>query len=56
MIERRQRGIEPAVMIQNCAGAIYIDRSPEFLGHARKIDIFAMKTSVAVMKRMHKIL
>ena len=53
MIERRERGVETAVMIENRPGAIYIERRPEFLLDARKIDIFAVKFAVVVMKRMH---
>lgn len=53
MIERAKSGIEPAVMIQNRAGAINIQRRPEFLGDTCKIDIFAVKTAVVVMEEMH---
>ena len=54
MIERRERGIEPPVMIEDCSRAIYIERRAKFLRDARKIDIFAMELAVAVVERMHR--
>ncbi len=54
MIERRECGVEPAVMIENRARAVDIKRRPKLFGDARKIDIFAMKLAVAITKRMHK--
>ena len=40
-------------MIENCSGAIDIQRRPKFLRHVSKIDIFAVKLAIAIMKRMH---
>ena len=54
MIERRNGGIEPLVMIENCSRAIDIERRPKFLRDLRKIDIFAVKLTVPVMERMHR--
>jgi len=53
MIEWRKRGIEPAVMIENCARAVDIKRRPEFFRDAPEINIFAVKLAVAITKRMH---
>ena len=53
MIKRRERGIEALVMIENGAGAIYIERCAELLRGASKIDIFAAKFAVAVAERVH---
>ena len=53
MIDIAQRAIEPLVMIEDCPGAINVERRSKFVGHARKIDIFSVKFPVAVMKRMH---
>ena len=54
MIEWRKRGIEPAVMIENCARAVDIKRRTELFSDAPKIDIFAVKLAVAIAKRMHR--
>ena len=54
MIERRECSIETLVMIEDCASAIYIERGAELLRSPGKIDIFAIKFSVAISKRMHK--
>ena len=40
-------------MIENCSGAIDIERRPKLLRHAGKIDIFAVKLAITIMKRMH---
>ncbi len=53
MIQWRNGGIKPLVMIENRPGAIYVERRPKFLRDPRKIDIFAVKLAVAVMERMH---
>ena len=53
MIEWRNGGIEPLVMIENCFRAIDIERRSKFLRDPRKIDIFAVKLTVAVMERVH---
>jgi hypothetical protein len=50
MIQRREGGIEPVIMVKNCSGTIYIERRPESLRDLCKIDIFAVKLPVAVMK------
>jgi hypothetical protein len=54
MIQRRERGIEPGVMIEHGPGTIYIEWSAELLCGDGKIDIFAEKVAVAVVKRMHE--
>jgi hypothetical protein len=41
-------------MVKNCAGAINIERCPEFLSDPGKVDIFAMKMAVSVAKKMHR--
>ena len=53
MIERSERGIEPVIMIENCAGAVDIERRADFLRDSCKIDIFAVKFSITILKRMH---
>jgi hypothetical protein len=53
MVQLRQRGIEPAVMIENCFRAINIEGRSKLPRHPRKIDIFAVETPVAVMKGVH---
>ena len=53
VIERRERGVEPRVVIQNCSRTVNIERSPELLSNARKIDTFAVQSAVAITKRMH---
>src|ERR1700719_1700934 len=45
---------EPAVMIENRARAVNIERRPEFTNDLRKIDIFAVKFAVVIAKGMHK--
>jgi hypothetical protein len=54
MIQRRECGIEPGVMIEHGPGTIYIEWSAEFLCGDGKIDIFAGKVAGAVVKRMHE--
>jgi hypothetical protein len=53
MIKRRERGIEPRVVIKNCSRAVNIEWRPKLVGYARKIDIFAVKCVVAVMETVH---
>jgi hypothetical protein len=53
MIERGERSIEPAIMIENRACTVNIEWRPELLSNARKIDFFAVETPVAIMKKMH---
>ena len=53
MIERRERGVEAIEVIENRACAIKIERRPELLCGADKIDILAVKFSFAIPKRMH---
>jgi hypothetical protein len=43
-------------VIENCSGAVNIERSAELLRDLRKIDIFAVKLAVAIPKRMHRLL
>ena len=45
-----KRRIEPSIMIQDRARAIYIERCAKLLRDAGKIDIFTVKLSVAVME------
>ena len=54
VIERRERRIEPAIVIEDRARAIDIERRAELLRDALEIDLFAIKPAVAVMKRMHR--
>ena len=53
VIQGRDRGIEPCVVIKNCPRAINVKWRAKFLGCASKIDIFAVKLAVAVMEKMH---
>src|SRR5438309_4283328 len=53
MVKRPERRIKPAIMVENHSPAIRIDRRPELLRRARKIDFFAMTFPVVVMERMH---
>jgi hypothetical protein len=45
--------MEPSVMIENCSGAIDIERRSKLFRYARKIDIFAAEFSITILKRMH---
>jgi len=54
MIQRRERGIEPCVMIENCPRAIDVKWRAKFVGYARKIDIFTVEAPAAIMKKMHR--
>jgi hypothetical protein len=54
VIQRRERGIEPCVMIENCPRAIDEKRRAKFVGYARKIDIFTVEAPTAIMKKMHR--
>jgi hypothetical protein len=56
MIERRKRGVEATEVIENGAGTINIEGRPELLGGPGKIDILAVKFSVAIAERMHSTL
>jgi len=40
-------------MIENCPGAVDVKWRAKFIGHARKINIFTMKLTVAIAKKMH---
>ena len=53
MIKWRERGIEPRVVIENCSCAVNIEWRAKFLGHARKIDIFAVEMSIVITEKMH---
>ena len=53
MIERGERSIETAIMIENRACTVNIEWRPELLSNARKIDSFAVEMPVAIMKKMH---
>ena len=53
VIERRERGVKAAVMIQNRARAVDIKRRSKLFSDAPKIDIFAVKLAVAIPERMH---
>jgi hypothetical protein len=53
VIDRRDCGIKPAVMIENRTSAVDIKRRSKLLSDECKIDIFAMKLPVAITKRMH---
>src|SRR5262249_1405309 len=54
MIERCESGIETLVMIEERAGAIYIERRVGLLRPLRKIDIFAVKPTLAITKQVHE--
>jgi hypothetical protein len=54
MIQRRERGIEPLVVIEDCSRAVNVSGRAEFLGHLRKIDIFTVKLAVTITKKMHE--
>ena len=54
MIERREGGIEPGVVIEQGRGTIYIEWGAEFFRRPSKIYILAKKVAVAVVKRMHE--
>jgi hypothetical protein len=53
VIEWRESGVEPPVMIKNRASAVYINGCSGLVGDSRKKDIFAVKMAVAITKRMH---
>jgi hypothetical protein len=50
MIERREGGIEPGVVVEQGRGTIYIEWGAEFFRRPSKIYILAKKVAVAVMK------
>jgi hypothetical protein len=50
MIEGREGGIESLEMIENRAGAIYIEWCPELLRRPAQIDLFAMKFAGAIFE------
>jgi hypothetical protein len=54
VIERSKRRIEAAIMIEDCSGAIDIERSAELLRGAGERGFLAIEFAVAVMKRMHR--
>jgi hypothetical protein len=41
-------------VIENCPGAVNIDRGAEFVRDTGKIDIFAVEMPLAITKRMHE--
>ena len=53
MIETAQSPVQPLVMIEDRAGAIYIERCSKLRRDARQIDIFAVKLPVVVMEGVH---
>jgi hypothetical protein len=53
MIDAGECAFQPPVMIANCAGAVDVERRPEFLGDLLQVGSFTMKATVAVVKGMH---
>ena len=51
MIQRRERGVESRVVIENCPRAVNVSRRAKFRGNARKIDIFAIEMTIAIVKK-----
>ena len=56
MIKRRERGIEPRIVIENCYRAVNIRWCAKFLRHPDKIDILTVEMPIAITKKMHEIL
>ncbi len=53
VIQRRQRGIKSAIVIENRPRTVNIEGRSEFFGYSRQIDIFTTQLAVVVMKKMH---
>ena len=53
VIKRRQRRIEPRIVIENCSRTVNVKWRAKFLGHDCKIDIFAIEMPFAITKKMH---
>ena len=49
-IQRRERGVESRVMIEDCPRAVDICRRTECPGNPSKIDVFATKMTIAITK------
>jgi hypothetical protein len=50
VIERRQGGIKPAIMVEDRARAIDIERGAVFLRDAFEIDFFAVELLLVITK------
>ena len=53
VIDLAQRRIEPAVVVENRARAVDIERRAVFLGHALQIHAFAVEAAVLIVERVH---
>ena len=53
VVDLAERRVEPAVVIENRAGAVDVERRSIFLRDAFQIHVFAMESAVVVMKRVH---
>ena len=54
MIERRECGMEPGIVIEHGLPAIYVGRCADLFRCQRKIYFFAEKVAITVVKRMHE--
>jgi hypothetical protein len=54
VIQRREGSVETRVVIEDCPGAVNVEWRAKFFGDACKINIFAVKFAVAVVKKMHE--
>ncbi len=50
VIELGQCGVQAAVVVEDCAGAIDVERRPELLSELREVDLFATQSAVGVVK------
>ena len=53
MIKRRECSIQAREVIEDCSRAVNVRGRAKFLRHAGKIDIFAVKLAVQIIKKMH---
>jgi len=48
VIELGQCGVQAAVVVEDCAGTIDVERRPELLSELREVDLFATQPAVGV--------
>jgi hypothetical protein len=53
VIKLRECSIQTRQVIEDCSRAVNVRGRAKFLRQARKIDIFAVKLAVLIVKKMH---
>src|SRR5581483_3248871 len=53
VIQRRQRSVQPSVVIENGSRAVNIRRGTESFGHLGQIDLFTEEPPLPILKTMH---